>query len=107
MTDRVRLLGELSAQLGEHIQIVLARMPFVPAEDLHYFRGLLYEAEGHYAEARAEWALYAAAGNPPFRGRALDHIAAIDAQRSATPGAKRPQQIAPPTVIPRRLLPRP
>ncbi len=34
-----------------------------------------------YVEARAEWALYAAPGGPPYRRRALDHIAAIDAQR--------------------------
>jgi hypothetical protein len=97
----------LSAQFAEHIQILLARMPFAPAEDLHYFRALLYEAEGHYAEARAEWALYASAGQPPFRGRALDHIAEIDARRRAAPGAKPPQQIPPPVAIPRRLLPRP
>ena len=96
----------LTAQYHEHVQISLARMPFAPPEDLHYFRALLYESQGHYVEARAEWALYAAAGDPPYRGRALDHIAAIDAQRRANPGAKPPQQIAPPRAIPRR-LPRP
>jgi hypothetical protein len=45
----------------------------------------LYEAVGSYPEARAEWALYAAVPDLPYRGRALDHIAAIDAQRRAPP----------------------
>jgi tetratricopeptide (TPR) repeat protein len=92
----------LGATYRELVQIALARMAFVPAEDLHYFRALLYESQGHAAEARAEWALYAAAGDPPFRGRALDHIAALDAGRR-TPGAKASQQPAPPRTIPRRL----
>ncbi|HWU90977.1 MAG TPA: hypothetical protein VN253_27115, partial [Kofleriaceae bacterium] len=100
------LQSTLTGQYREVIQAGLARVPFAPAEDLHYFRALLYESEGHGAEARAEWALYAAAGDPPFRGRALDHVAAIDAHRRAAPGAKPPPQPAPPSAIPRR-LPRP
>lgn len=90
----------------EGVQVELARLPYVPPEDVHYFRALLYEADGHYVEARASWAVYAASGQPAFRGRALDHIAAIDAQRRAIPGAKRLQQNAPARAIPRR-LPRP
>ena len=62
-------------------------MRFAPAEDRHYFYGLLYESAGNYVEARAEWALYAASGESPWRARALDHIHAIDAQRTA-PKAK-------------------
>ena len=100
------LRSTLATAYREQVQVGLARMPFAPPEDLHYFRALLHESEGHYVEARAEWALYAAAGDPPYRGRALDHVAAIDAQRRANPGAKPPQQIAPPSAIPRR-LPRP
>jgi hypothetical protein len=65
------------------VQNVLAGMRFAPAEDRHYYYGLLYEAAGHYTEARAEWALYAAAGNATYRRRALEHIAAIDALRRA------------------------
>jgi len=93
----------LGAQYRPQIQLELARMRFLPPEDLHYYRALLYESFNQYAEARAEWALYAAAGPPTYRGRALDHIQAIDAQRRATAGAKPPQQPAPASAIPRRL----
>lgn len=78
-----RMQNVLQGQLGAMVQNVLAGMRFAPAEDRHYYYGLLYEAVGHYTEARAEWALYAAAGDQPYRRRALEHIAAIDAQRRA------------------------
>ena len=66
-----------------------------PAEDQHYYLGLLYEAVGNYTEARAEWALYAAAGDLPYRGRALDHIAAIDAlRRAAGPQRRSSRRVA-------------
>jgi hypothetical protein len=58
-------------------------MRLAPAEDQHYYLGLLYESVGSYPEARAEWALYAEVPDLPYRARALDHIAAIDAQRRA------------------------
>lgn len=93
----------LGAQYRPQIQLELARMRFWPAEDLHYYRALLYESFNQYVEARAEWALYAAAGQPAYRGRALDHIQAIDAQRRANAGSKPPQQPAPSSAIPRRL----
>jgi hypothetical protein len=57
-------------------------MRFAPAEDQHYYQALLYEVMGNYTEARAEWALYAAA-DMPYRARALEHIAAIDSLRRA------------------------
>jgi hypothetical protein len=100
------LQSTLTSQYQAEVQLELARMRFLPPEDLHYYRALLYESLDRYVEARAEWALYAAAGRPTYRGRALDHIAAIDAQRRASPGPKRPQQSAPSRAIPRR-LPRP
>lgn len=104
------LQSNLSTQYQPQVALELARMRFLPPEDLHYYRALLYESADQYAEARAEWALYAAsgaaAGQPAYRGRALDHIGAIDAQRRANPGSKPPQQIAPSRAIPRR-LPRP
>jgi tetratricopeptide (TPR) repeat protein len=93
----------LGAQYRPQIQLELARMRFWPPEDLHYYRALLYESVDQYVEARAEWALYAAAGQPVYRARALDHIAAIDAQRRANAGPKPPQQPAPSSAIPRRL----
>jgi len=76
-----RMQAALGAQYQPQLQLEIARMAFVPPEDLHYYRALLYETLSRYVEARAEWALYAAAGGPPYRRRALDHIAAIDAQR--------------------------
>jgi tetratricopeptide (TPR) repeat protein len=75
----------LQGQLAQLAQSQLAGMRFAPAADRHYYHALLWEASGHYAEARAEWALYAAAGNQPYRRRALEHIAAIDALRRAPP----------------------
>lgn len=73
-------------QLGPLVQRALATMPFAPAEDQYYYRALLYEALGDYTEARAEWALYASVTDAPWRRRALDHVKAIDAERSAHPG---------------------
>lgn len=100
------LQSTLLAQYLPQVGAELARMRFLPPEDVHYYRALLYESADRYVEARAEWALYAAAGEPAYRGRALDHIAAIDAQRRAGPGPIRRQQNAPTRAIPRR-LPRP
>lgn len=77
----------MSTMFQAHVQLALAQLPFTPAEDIHYFRALLYEVQGHYIEARAEWAHYAAS-SPQFRTRALDHVSAIDAQRRARRGAK-------------------
>jgi len=78
-----KMQNVLAGQLAAMGQNVLAAVRFAPAEDRHYYYGLLWEAAGHYIEARAEWALYAAAGKLPYRQRALDHIAAIDALRRA------------------------
>jgi len=80
-----RMQTVLQGQMAALVQTALAAMRFAPAEDQHYYLGLLYEAVGSYPEARAEWALYAAVPGLPYRGRALDHIAAIDAQRRAAP----------------------
>lgn len=92
-----RMQSVLQGQMAALVQTALAQMRFAPAEDQHYYQGLLYEAVGSYTEARAEWALYAAGGDLPYRGRALDHISAIDALRRA-PVAP-PPAVAP---IPRR-----
>ena len=102
------LHGALASDLGPQLHAELAKLAYAPAEDRHYFRALLYEALGHYVEARAEWALYAASGGP-WRARALDHVAAIDAQRRASPGPRggptaRPAgTVATPPAIRRRI----
>jgi tetratricopeptide (TPR) repeat protein len=88
-----RMQTVLQGQMGALVQMALASMRFAPAEDQHYYLGLLYEAVGSYSEARAEWGLYAAAPDLPYRGRALEHIAAIDAQRRAAPPAPPPPTI--------------
>ena len=84
--DRMKAAHQL--ELGPATQRALAAMRFAPAEDEYYYQALLYEALGDYTEARAEWALYASVPAAPWRGRALDHIAALDAQRRAAPGGR-------------------
>ena len=79
-----KMQNVLQGQLAAMVQNVLGGVRFAPAEDRHYYYGLLYEAAGHYTEARAEWALYAAA-NAPYKKRALEHIKAIDSLRRAPP----------------------
>lgn len=83
--DRMRATQQ--QELGAFIQRALAALRFAPPEDQYYYQALLYETLGNYTEARAEWALYAAVHDAPWRRRALEHIKAIDAQRSARPGA--------------------
>lgn len=80
-----KMKSSLAQQYGTQLQTVLATTRFSPAEDQHYYLGLLYESLDQLTEARAEWALYAASGDTPWRGRALDHVRAIDAERRARP----------------------
>ena len=75
--DRMR--AALGDQLATSLQSSLEQMRFAPAEDELYYRALLYEVTGDIPEARTEWLLYAAAGNAPYRERALDHARALDA----------------------------
>ena len=89
LLDRMRTT--LAQQFGTQLGNVLAKTRFAPAEDRHYYYGLLYEVLDQYAEARAEWALYAASGDTPWRARALDHLHALDAQRRRTPPPVRAQ----------------
>ena len=91
----------LTTQYANHVQSELAKVRLAMPEDLHYYRALLYESIGQYVEARAEWAHYAATGDTPWRRRALDHIALIDAQRRAKPGAPQPPQTLSPMPRPR------
>lgn len=80
-----KMKSTLGQQYGTQLQTVLATTRFSPAEDQHYYLGLLYESLDQFTEARAAWALYAASGASPWRERALDHVRAIDAQRRARP----------------------
>lgn len=77
--DKMKSTQQL--QFGPQLQNVLASTRFSPAEDQHYYLGLLYESVDQLTEARAEFAMYAASGDTPWRARALDHIRAIDVER--------------------------
>ncbi|MBA3538867.1 MAG: hypothetical protein H0T79_04505 [Deltaproteobacteria bacterium] len=80
-----RLKASLAQTYGPQLQHELATFRFAPAEDAHYFHALFYESLGAYAEARAAWVLYAA-GDAPYRRRALEHVAQLDTLRRARPG---------------------
>jgi tetratricopeptide (TPR) repeat protein len=88
----------LLGQIASLVLPALATIRFAPAEDRHYYYGLLYEAAGHLSEARAEFALYAAAGTLRYRRRALDHVSGIDALRKNPPAEG---QLSPATYTPR------
>jgi tetratricopeptide (TPR) repeat protein len=78
-----RMQSALQQELGPFVQRALAELGFAPPEDGYYYQALLYEALGAYAEARAEWTLYAAVPDAPWRRRALEHVRALDALRAA------------------------
>jgi tetratricopeptide (TPR) repeat protein len=89
--------NQLSTSFQQYTQWAVSTMTFVPAYDQHYYLGLVYESQGYFGEARNEWLLYAQAEGALFRGRALDHVAAIDklqaeklvaAQKAAKDAAK-------------------
>lgn len=89
-----RMKSALQHSFGTQVQNMIATLRFSPAEDQHYYQGLLYEALDQYVEARASFALYAASGDTPWRDRALDHVRAIDLHR------KHPPKIATPKPTP-------
>ena len=83
----------LQQQYLQQVRNELRKVRFAPAEDAFYYEALLYESLGYYAEARAQWAHYATSGDSAWRGRALDHIAAIDAERRATAAKPAPRPV--------------
>ena len=91
-----RMKSALQHSFGTQVQNVIATMRFAPAEDQHYYQGLLYEAMDQYTEARTSFALYAASGDTPWRARALEHVRAIDAHRKNPP---KPAKAVTPTPI--------
>jgi tetratricopeptide (TPR) repeat protein len=100
-----RMQTALQGQLATQVQSVLGGVRFASPADRHYYQALLYEVSGHYVEARAEWALYAAAGDLPYRRRALEHVAAIDQLRRAPTGEAGVPAPRPPRVRPRKVAP--
>ena len=81
-----KMQSSMQQGYGQQIQQALAGLRFEPAEDKSYYEALLYETQGDYTEARAAWATYAASGGA-YRGRALEHVAAIDEDRRSRGGA--------------------
>jgi hypothetical protein len=81
-----RMQAALQQELGPFVQRALADLRFAPPEDEYYYHALLYEALGAYTEARAEWVLYAAVPDAPWRLRALDHVRALDGLRASPAG---------------------
>ncbi len=73
--------NQLTTSYMQYVVQALAMMVFVPAYDVHYFQGLFYESQGLFLEARTEWLTYAQSEGAPYRGRALDHVTAIDELR--------------------------
>ena len=92
-----RMQATLQHELGPSVQRALADLRFAPPEDEYYYQALLYEALGAYPEARAEWTLYAAVPDAPWRRRALEHVRALDALRasSASPPATSRAKVVP------------
>jgi tetratricopeptide (TPR) repeat protein len=86
--DRMR--STMEGSYARDVQGELVKVRLAHPEDIHYYRALLYESIGQYIEARAEWAHYAAHGDTPWRRRALEHIALIDAGRRAKPTGRQP-----------------
>ncbi len=70
--------NQLQQQYPSTTHQALLQLTFVPAYDQHYFLGLFYESLGYFQEARTEWLLYAQVEDAPYRGRAKDHVEAID-----------------------------
>jgi tetratricopeptide (TPR) repeat protein len=87
-----KMQSQMQTAYSQTVSNDISKLRFAPAEDQHYYQALLYESVGHYIEARAEWALYAASTDSPWRARALEHIALIDKQRRIDPSNK-PTQI--------------
>lgn len=96
------LHAALQESWGTMIHQAMASLRFAPAEDQQYYRALLLEATDSYSDARAEWALYAAA-NGAYAQRALDHIAAIDKRpKSAVSVLPAPNALQPGLIRHRR-----
>ncbi|MBA3455119.1 MAG: tetratricopeptide repeat protein [Deltaproteobacteria bacterium] len=100
-----RMKSALQHSFGTQVQNMIATLRFSPAEDQHYYQGLLYEAMDQYVEARASFALYAASGDTPWRDRALDHVRAIDAHRKKPLPVVKVAPTPPPTPRPQNYHP--
>jgi tetratricopeptide (TPR) repeat protein len=100
------LRAALQESWGQSVHTALATLRFAPAEDQQYYQALLLEATDNYSDARAGWALYAAARGA-YSQRALDHITAIDTRPRSAKSALIPAlaPIYPPTMRHRRRHP--
>lgn len=76
------------------------RNPLVPAYERHYFAALQHEALGHLPEARTEWLAYARTPDAPYRGRARQHLAAVEEMLRAKRRAPAPKPPRVPVAAP-------
>ena len=83
------LRTNLQEAWGQGVHAALGGLRFSPAEDQQYYQALLLEATDNYSDARAGWALYAAAKGA-YSARALEHIAAIDTRPKSVVAAVPP-----------------
>ncbi len=84
----VRAQNSLTTSYAERLEAGLMLAPPVPASEIHYYRGFLYETAGFVHEARAEWQAYLRlpSAREPRRARAhLDGLDRLLAERR--PGA--------------------
>jgi tetratricopeptide (TPR) repeat protein len=87
----------LTSSYAERMEAGLALAPPVPAAEIHYARGFMYETAGFTHEARAEWAAYVRLPSAAASSRARAHLDAVErilaerrpGRRAAAP-ARRP-----------------
>ncbi len=107
-TDTLERMRNLNSDnFAEQLLDDVAHFRFAPPEDEHYYRAMVDEALDAVIEARAEWLTYASF-ETPYRRRALDHVAALDAARRARPASPHTQIVPlmpPPPSIHRRIHP--
>jgi tetratricopeptide (TPR) repeat protein len=85
-----RMQSVMQGSFSQQMQLSIDALQLVPAIEVHYYRGLLYESTGFLDEARASWLIYAAGGDEArFRRRALAHVAAIDLLRARELAARK------------------
>jgi tetratricopeptide (TPR) repeat protein len=74
----VRAQTALTGSYAERMEAGLALAPPVPAAEIHYARGFLYETAGFVHEARAEWAAYTRLPSASAPSRARAHLETLD-----------------------------
>jgi tetratricopeptide (TPR) repeat protein len=64
-------------------------LPFSPPADKHYFAALLFQTQGRFSDAAAEWRAYLASAEPAFAARARVHLGVAVAEQDKALAAKK------------------